>query len=463
MSKTYRPYNPDQMYLLPPSLKDWLPEGHLAYFISDLVDQLDLSAIEQVYEREERGYPPYNPRMMVKVLLYAECVGVRPSRKISESLEDSVAFRVLAAGNMPSFGTIAEFRRRHLNALAELFAQVLLVCDQSGLVSLEHVSLDGTKIKANASKHKAMSYGRMKTTRAKLEKEIEELLRESVRFDEEDDCRFGPDKRGDELPEDLAIREKRLAKIKEAMVAIEEEAQAKAAKSAAEGADQTEGEGSSQPQKRRGRKPKNPPGVPKDKDQRNFTDPESRIMKNSDKAFIQAYNAQAVVDSQSQIIVAADLTNQASDSPHLKNMIEQVEHNLGRKPSKLSADAGYFSDANVAFLERSHIDAYIPPEKQKHGTPVEPAPRGRIPTGLSRKDRMRRKLKTKRGRQVYRLRKQIVEPVFGQVKTVQGIRQFSLRGMFKVRAEWLIVCTAHNILKLFRSGATLKVPSFCST
>jgi len=338
---------------------------------------------------------------------------------------------MLAAGNMPSFRTIADFRRKHLNELGELFSQVFLVCDQSGLVSLKHVSLDGTKIRANASKHKAMSYGRMRTTRARLEKEIEELLQESVRFDEEEDRRFGPDKRGDELPEDFAIREKRLAKIKEAMAALEEEARAEAAKSAAEEADQTEGEGSSQPKRRRGRKPKNPLGVPKDKDQRNFTDPESRIMKNSDKAFIQAYNAQAVVDSQSQIIVAADLTNQAADSPHTTKMIEQVEHNLGRKPSKLSADAGSFSDANVAFLEQSYIDAYIPPEKQKHGTPVEPAPRGRIPAGLSCKDRMRRRLKTKRGGQIYRLRKQIVEPVFGQVKTVQGIRQFLLRGRLK--------------------------------
>jgi len=463
MSKTYRPYNPDQLFLLPPSLKDWLPEGHLAYFVSDLVDQLDLSAIEQVYEREERGYPPYHPRMMVKVLLYAECVGVRSSRKIENRLVEDVAFRVLAAGNTPSFRTVAEFRSRHLKELSGLFAQILTVCWKSGLVSLKHVALDGTKIKANASKHKAMSYGRMKETRARLEKEILERFRSNERLDEEEDRKFGFDKRGDELPEDLVIREKRLAKIKEAMAALEEEARTEEEAAKPLDAGQPAETATTPSRKKRGPKPKNPPGTPKDKDQRNFTDPDSRIMKNSDKAFIQSYNAQAIVDSKSQIVVAADLTNKATDVTHLPDMVKQIELNLNRKPRELSADAGYFSEKNVTFLEKRKINAYIPPDKQKHSESAEPAPRGRIPAGLSCKERMRRKLRTVRGRKAYALRKQIVEPVFGQVKTVQGIRQFLLRGKPKVRAEWLIACTAHNILKLFRFGKQANMAVLCPT
>jgi transposase len=341
MSKTYRPYNPNQMYLLPPSLKDWLPEGHLVYFVSDLVDQLDLSAIENYYEREERGYSPYHPRMMVKVLLCAECVGVRCSRKIAKRLEEDVAFRILGAGNTPSFRTIAGFRSRHLKELAAFFLQVLTVCEKSGLVSLKCVAFDGTKSKANASKHKAMSYGRMKETRARLEKEIQERFRRNELLDKEEDRKFGFDKRGDELPEDLVIREKRLAKIKEAMAALEAEARAEEEASISQDAERFSEAAATPSQKKRGPRPKAPPGIPKDKAQRNFTDPDSRIMKNSDKAFIQAYNAQAAVDSKSQIIIAADLTNQAPDVIHLPDMVKQIELNLNRKPKKLLADAGY--------------------------------------------------------------------------------------------------------------------------
>lgn len=373
MSKAYRPYNPNQMYLLPPSLKDWLQEGHLASFVSDLVDQLDLSAIANYYEREERGYPPYHPRMMVKVLLYAECVGVRSSRKIAKRLEEDVAFRVLGVGNTPSFRTIAEFRSRRLKELAGLFLQVLTVCEKSGLVSLKYVALDGTKIKANASKHKAMSYGRMKETRARLKKEVQERFRRTELLDREEDRKFGFDKRVDELPEDLVIREKWLAKIKEAMAALEAEARAEEEASISQDTERFSEAAATPSQKKRGPRPKTRPGIPKDKAQRNFTDPDSRIMKNSDKAFIQAYNTQAAVDSKSQIIVAADLTNQAPDGTHLPDMVKQIELNLNRKPKKLLADAGYFSEKNVTFLERRRIDAYIPPDKQKHNAPVEPA------------------------------------------------------------------------------------------
>ena len=359
--------------------------------------------------------------------------------------------------------TIAEFRSRHLKELAGLFAQVLTVCWKSGLVSLKHVALDGTKIRANASKHKAMSYGRMKETRARLEKEILERFRSNERLDEEEDRKFGFDKRGDELPEDLVIREKRLAKIKEAMAALEEEARAEEEAAKSVDAGQPAETATTPSRKKRGPKPKDPPGTPKDKAQRNFTDPDSRIVKNSDKAFIQAYNAQAIVDGESQVIIAADLTNKASDVTHLPDMVKQVESNLNRKPRELSADAGYFSEKNVTFLEKRKIAAYIPPDKQKHSASVEPPPRGRIPANLSCKDRMRRKLRTVRGRKTYALRKQIVEPVFGQVKTVQGVRQFLLRSKLKVRAEWLIVCTAHNILKLFRSGKPTNTAVLCPT
>lgn len=430
--------------------------------LSDLVDQLDLSAIEQVYEREERGYPPYHPRTMVKVLLYAECVGVRSSRKIAKRLEEDVAFRVLGAGNAPSFRTVAEFRSRHLKELAGLFAQVLTVCEKSGLVSLKHVALDGTRIKANASKHKAMSYGRMKETRARLEKEIRERFRSNERLDKEEDREFGFDKRGDELPEDLVIREKRLARIKEAMTALEEEARAEEEAARSADAGQPAEAASTPSRKKRGPKPKGPPGTPKDKDQRNFTDPDSRIMKNSDKAFIQAYNAKAIVDSKSQIIVAADLTNKAADATHLPDMVKQIEFNLNRKPRELSGDAGYFSEKNVTFLEKRKIGAYIPLDKQRLSVSAELAQRGRIPISLSCKERTRRKPRTVRRCRAYALRKQIVEPIFSQVNAVQGIRRFLLRGRPKVWAEWLIVCTAHDILKLFKSEKQADMAVLCA-
>ncbi len=456
MSKTYRPYNPDQLLLLPPSLKDWLPKDHLVYFIDEVFDELDLSAIEQVYEREERGYPPYNPRLMAKILFYAQCVGVRSSRKIARRLVEDVAFRVLGAGNFPKFRAICDFRSRHLKALSALFAQVLIMCDQAGLIGMKHVALDGTKIKANASKHKAMSYGRMKEAELRLQKEIEQYLRENQNIDEREDRKFGPDRRGDELPPELADREKRLARIREAKAALEAEARQREQEqdanrdSAANNAGNAEG--SKGHRKNRARRlRKHPPGTPKDKAQYNFTDPESRIMLNSDKAYIQAYNAQAAVDSKNQIIVAAELTNQAQDGTHLPQVIKAVKANLNRKPYGLSADAGYFSDTNLTYLKDEVIAAYIPPDKQKHNTPQVSAPRGRMPKDISLPDRMRRKLQTKVGKAEYALRKQTVEPVFGQIKEARGLRQFLLRGVVKARAEWLMACTAHNLLKLWRA------------
>ncbi len=416
--------------LMPASMRDWLPDGHLAYFISDVVEQMDLAAIMRRYTDEERGYPPYHPVMMVKVLLYAYCIGVPSSRKIAKRLEEDIAFRVLAANNTPDFRTISDFRKDHLKALGELFLQVLKLCQKAGLVKLGHVSLDGTKIKANASKHKAMSYGRMKQEEERLEAEVRELLRRAQEADEEEDQRYGKDRRGDELPEELAFRESRLKKIREAREALEAEARQEAERAREEGKQAT--------------------GIPLDKAQRNFTDSDSHIMPApGSKHFEQAYNAQAAVDSAHQIIVAAGITNEPSDKRQAKPMMELVRANTGKLPHQMSADAGYFSTEVVPALTAKGIDVYMPPDKMKHSSTLPQAPRGRIPKGLSIADRMRRKLRTKKGRQCYGLRKELSEPVFGQIKQGRGFRQFLLRGIEKVSHEWQLICTGHNVLKLF--------------
>jgi transposase/signal recognition particle subunit SEC65 len=428
VSKTYRPYEPDQMFLMPVLMREWLPGNHLAYFISDLVDQLNLEAITERYQYEERGYPPYHPVMMVKVLFYAYCVGVPSSRKIAKRLEEDIAFRVLAANNTPDFRTISDFRKDHLKALAGLFLQVLKLCQKAGLVKLGHVSLDGTKIKANASKHKAMSYKRMKEEEARLEAEVAELLKRAEAVDEEEDRRYGKDKKGDELPKELAFRESRLKKIREAKAALEAEARLEAEKSPEKGE----------------------AVVPRDKAQRNFTDPDSHIMPApGGKYFEQAYNAQAAVDSANQIILAAGLTDEPIDKKQAIPMLEQVKANTGELPHKMSADTGYFSQEVVEALTSDGIDVYIPPNKMKHNSSLSKAPRGRIPKGLSVADRMRRKLMTKKGRKCYGLRKELSEPVFGQIKQARGFRQFLLRGREKVSGEWQLICAGHNVLKLF--------------
>lgn len=445
-TKEYRPYCPDQLLLLPPSLREWLPEEHLAYFVSDLVESFDLSAIEATYEDELRGGPPYHPAMMVKVLLYAYCTGVYSSRRIAKRLHEDVAFRVLAAGNTPDFRTLSEFRKRHLAALSGLFRQVLELAQTAGLVKLGHVALDGTKIRANASKHKAMSYDRLCKEEPRLAAEVAELLRRAEAVDAAEDAEYGPDHSGDELPEALRRRESRLRKIREAKAALEAEARAKAERvraAQAQKAAHAAAEG------RRRRPPKPPQETPEERVQYNFTDPDSHIMKNADGAFVQAYNAQAAVDQHQQLIVATTVTRQPADAPHLSPMAMAVAENTGQVPTRLSADAGYFSEENVKVLQAHGIDPYIAVEKMKHSQPVPPAPRGRIPQALSVKDRMQRKLRTKAGRAVYRLRKAIVEPVFGQIKGARGFTRFLLRGLAKVRGEWALVATAHNICRLF--------------
>ncbi|HEX9164995.1 MAG TPA: IS1182 family transposase [Gemmatimonadales bacterium] len=436
MEKTYRPYEPDQLLLLPPALQDWLPADHVVFFLSDLVDQLDLTAITAPYEQEPRGYPPYHPRMLVKLLLYGYAIGVASSRRLAQRCQEDVAVRVLTANNTPDFRTISDFRKRHLAALEALFVQVLRCCQRAGLVRLGTIALDGTKVRANASKHKAMSYGRMQTEVTRLEAEVRDLLARAEHTDAAEDAQHGADRRGDELPAELARRTTRLQTIRTAMAALEAEAQAAAPPS-------TDGP-------RRGRPPQTPPGTPTPKTQRNFTDPDSRIMVDGDKAFVQAYNAQAAMEAH-QVIVACTVTNQASDAPHCLPLVTAVRQNTRRRPRRVLADAGYWSEQNVTDLQAATIEPLIAPGKVKHGQPPPP-PRGRIPQHLSLRDRMRRVLTTKRGHALYARRKVFTEPVFGLIKRARGFRQFLLRGLAKVQGEWALICTGHNLLALFRSG-----------
>jgi transposase len=444
---------------LPPSLHDWLPEGHLARFVADVVKELDLGAVYRSYEGDGRGLAAYQPSMMVRLLLYGYCQGVVSSRKIEKATHEDVAFRYLAADTHPDHDTIASFRKRHLEALAGLFAQALQLCAKAGLVKLGHVAIDGTKIKANASKHKAMSYERMNETELRLRQEVEELLRRAEETDAAEDAQYGKGKRGDELPAELARRESRLAKIREAKAALEQEAKEKAERRRAEAeakiAERREQEAQTG-RKAGGHDPQAPDpqqAQPEPKAQRNFTDPDSRIMVDGANkgSFVQAYNAQAAVDSQAQVIVAAEITQEANDSRQLVAMIEQVEANAGRKPEAVSADAGYWSEDNVRDERVAGVDLYIATGRQKHGEKVESAT-GPPPEAASVKQAMQHKLRTEAGHSIYKMRKAIVEPVFGQTKERRGFRRFSFRGVGSVRLEWKLICLTGNILKLFRSG-----------
>ena len=444
-TRTFRPYEPDDLWLLPPSPREWLPEAHLAYFLSDLVDALDLKPILATYRGVTRGTVPYHPQLLVKVLLYAYAVGVPASRQIARELEEDVAFRVLAANQRPDFRTLSDFRKQHLSALAELFVQVLQLCQRAGLVTLGHIALDGTKVKANASKHKAMSYGRMVTDEARLQAEVTALLTEAEAADARDDVAYGPTRRGDELPAELARREQRLHTIRAAKAVLEQEAQAEAAlKRAAQGTGVPD-------RPRRGRPPQPPRSEPPPKAQRNFTDPESRIMPASDAkgSVVQGYNCQAAVDARAQIIVAADVTDEANDKQQAQPMLTQAVANTGQVPRIASMDTGYFSEVNVTALTALGCLPLVPPDRQLHSQARPAAPRGRPPMSLSVADRMRRTLRTHRGRRLYARRKAIVEPVFGQIKQGRGYRQFLLRGLRQVRGEWALICTTHNMLKLW--------------
>jgi transposase len=427
MSKTFRSYLPEQDLLLPPSLREWLPDDHLAYFVSDVVDQLDLSAIESVYEEEDRGQPPYHPRMMTKILLYGYCVGVFSSRKIQKRLVEDVAFRVLAAENQPDFRTISDFRKLHLQALQELFRQMLRITLATGTMKLGRVALDGSKMKANASKHQAMSYGRMKETEKRLKEEVRRLLEEAEAVDAEEDARYGRDRRGDELPEELQRRETRIQRIREARRTLEERAREEA---------DSEGRFSEEAQ-------------PDPKAQYNFTDPESRIMKGPDE-FVQGYNTQIAVEPNFQLIVGQTVTPAANDKQQVVPLVEAIQEQSGQKPKEVLADSGYCSEKNLHYLTQKKIEGFVATEKQKHNQRREPCQRGPLPAGATRVERMQRKLETKDGAAVYATRKTIVEPVFGQIKQARGFRQFLLRGLEKVRGEWALICLTHNILKLHK-------------
>ena len=443
MSKTFRPWLVDQPQLLPPSVMEFVPEGHVAHFVRNLVrDELELSAILAAYG-EERGYPPYHPVMMTALLLYGYSRGVYSSRRLERACEERLDFLAVTAMNRPDHRTICAFRRRHLAALSDLFVQVLKLCQAAGLVRLGHVALDGTKIAANASKHKAMSYGRMKKAQAELKAEVDAWLAAAEAADAEEDARFG-EARGDEMPEWVKDKARRLEKIREAKAALEAEAEAEqVAKDAARAA-------SGKPPRKGGRKPKTPPGTPEDKAQRNFTDPESRIMKGKD-GFIQGYNAQAAVDAKAQVIVAHGLTDNAADAGQLIPMADAVEANTGAKPAQLSADSGYCSEENLAALEARRITGFVATGRQKHGQAA--ADGGEAKKKGPKLEAMRERLRAGGFENPYRLRKQTVEPVFGQIKHARGFRQFLMRGLAKVSGEWAIVCTAHNLLKLATARA----------
>jgi len=431
MAKTFREWSPEQSTLLPASVLDWVPAGHLVHFVMNLVrEQLDLHGILNKYD-EARGYPPYDPRMMVALLMYAYSQGVYSSRRIGRACQERVDFMALTGRQDPDFRTIALFRLRHLEELKGLFGQVLRLCRKAGLVKLGHVALDGTKIRANANKHKSMSYARMKKTEDELKSEIEDWFAQAEAIDQEEDELYGSDQRGDELPEWVKDKQKRSEKIRQAKAELEAEARAAA-------------EAPHDPTKT-GHKPK-PTGIPEEKTQRNFTDPESRIMKGNE-CFIQGYNAQAAVDADSQVIVAQQLTPNGNDMHQMVSMLNQIRYENGRQAKEISADAGYSSEHNLKELSRRRIRGYVASRWQKNN--VAGSQDKKPPTQVGRYVRaMWQRLRKGNYRSRYRLRKQVVEPVFGHIKQARGFRQFLMRGENKVAVEWSLLCTAHNLLKL---------------
>ena len=448
--KKFKPYTSRQRYLLPPSPQDWLPPNHVAYFIDEIVDELDLKAIYRKYEGEKRGQPPYHPQMMVKVWLYGYCKRIRSSRKLEQALYEDIGFRMLSGDQQPDHWTLSEFRRRHKEALGDLFWQTVQLANGAGLVKLDQVAVDGTKIKAYASKHAAMSYGRMEKEERRLREDIAHYFTQVEKTDEQEDAIYG-DRRGDELPPELASTGKRLKAIREAMRALEQQAQEKIKRQQEERADKATRQGKSY-------HPRKDPGQikPFRKAQRNFTDPDSRIMVDGNKAFIQGYNAQAAVDVESQVIVACDLSNQAADAPHLISVVQQIKENTGKVPNEVLADAGYFSARNVEELSKE-MAVLIPPDKIRHREWRQGSSPPANPPGedASVADKMRYLLKLPENRERYRKREQSVEPVFGQIKEARGLRQFLLRGLENVKCLWKLECAVHNLLKIHKARMKL--------
>ena len=487
--KSYRPWSPTQSFLLPPSPLEWLPEGHLAYFVLEVAQALDLSAIEDaVQEKDGRGERPYPPTMMVALLVYGYCVGVFSSRRLARATYEDVAFRVIAGGEHPHFTTVNQFRLEHREALAKLFVQVLRLCRKAGLVKLGHVAFDGSKVAANASKHKAMSYKRMQEEGRRLAAEVEELLAKADQADAREDAQYGVGKAPEDLPEELRRRESRRSRIREAAAALEkeaaearaeelrEQARAQREKASDESVDPVErkraatraekaeekareltgkdpdddagGGGAASGDLPHHRAATEVDGTPKPSAQRNFTDPDSRIMVKGGE-ILQGYNAQAAVDAESQIIVAAAVTNQPPDQEHLAPMLAQVIDNCGEAPAVASADSGYFSRENVELCAAHGVDAHIAVGRD----PAKRTASSTSPTAAQQaRAAMAAKLTTPEGKAIYARRKVIVEPAFGQIKQARGFRRFSFRGLGAVRAEWSLVCATHNLLKLFRHG-----------
>jgi len=474
MSKSFRAYQPEQALLLPPSLEDWLPEGHLARFLSEVIGELDLGPIYESYEEKDgRGQAAYEPLMMVKVLFYGYCIGMASSRKIEKASYENVAFRYLAANQHPDHDTLAEFRRRHLAAMAVLFVQVLRLCQQAGLVKLGHVALDGTKMKANASRYRNRSYERLSAQEKELAEQVEGLLAEAERVDQAEDQQYGRGRRGDELPPELRDRERRLRKIREAKTELERQARQQAEEKKAKiqrRLQERQRKAAESGRPMRGKLPAIPDPAaarPKANSVVNLTDSESRIMRGR-SGFVQAFNAQAAVDGHQQIIVAADVTSQQGDRAQLVPMLQQVEQNTGIKPEKVTADTGYYSPEQVWSLELKGIDLYVPPDSgpKKYqrsaagagdASPAPPKRKWRLrcgydSQGVPRIEPLRTKLASTEGQAVYKKRREVVEPVFGQIKQCRRLGQFLLRGLEKVRAEWNLICLTHNLLKLHRAG-----------
>lgn len=424
MTKRFKPYAPDQLELMPRSLAELLPEDHLAFFVSDVVDQMDVGEIVRGYGQV--GGPAYEPRMLLKLLVYAYVTGEYSSRQIQRRIREEIAYRYLAGGYQPTYKAISEFRRKNLKAFRGLFLQLLVMAQDLGLVKLGHVAIDGSKVRANASKHKAMSYGRMKLRLKELEDEVKAMTDKAEEADRKEEGH--PEKIATALPDELKRRQDRIARIRAAKARLEEEARKK---------DPPDADGGGG-------------GTPPDKAQSNFTDPDSHIMKCADGSFQQGYNVQIAVDTQSHLIVASHVTNHPTDVLHLPAVLGAAVRNAGRAPRCVSADAGYYSQKNIDAIRSAGSEPFIPPEKIRHNTPPPSPPRGRIPNGLSEKERMRRKLRTKRGRTIYLKRMASVEPVFSHIKERRRFRRFSLRGLGKVAAEWDLVALAHNLLKIHR-------------
>ena len=457
MGKTFRAYDMSQLMLLPPDLRQWLPDDHLALYVSDIVEQLDLSGILQSYEAGDgRGRPPYHPQMMVKLLIYGYCVGKMSSRKLEQASYDDVGFRVLSGNQQPDHASIAEFRKRHLPELAKLFVQVLQMCQRAGLIKLGHVAIDGTKIKANASKYQTMTYAGLSEAEQKLAATVARLLAEAERIDEAEDELYGPGKRGDELPEELRETKSRLARIRELKADLEREARAAAEQQAAEAKQKNEQR--ERRAKERGQKVGGhlaqvidpAQATPKPKAKRNFTDIESRMMKDhASNTFVQGYNAQLGVDAHSQIIVAATVVQAGNDQEQLVPVLLTVKENLGQLPASVSADAGYFSTAAVTAAEIKTVAVHVPPNQRQPQAWEYEVP---LTEKATVQERMWHKLKSPEGAKVYKQRQAIVEPVFAYLKHVRGFRQFLLRGQARVEAEWLLMCLTHNLLKMFRAN-----------